>query len=359
MFAQERFSEAQAMWTDFWTGRNTRPVYSITVPRNGREAAPLPPYLAGFNGDYQGVADMLARWVESVACYSGALACYNLSFGADDFASLLGADLTLGTGHAAGTTSWPSHPLSTLRGANIRFQREGKWWGKLMDFHRCLKRTLGDSVLLSMPTLSGGLDALVGLYNARDLMLDMVDEPELVHEALRQVNAAYTQILEACTEVFEIDRFGSANRHGMYTTGRINVPQCDFSCMVSSAMFEEFAVPGIEHELMALDAGEYHLDGPGAIRHLERLARMPRLKVIQWVSGAGGGEAQDWTWLHRRVLSLGKGLILGGGAQRVAELQRAYRSPNMFLVVNGIHSRMEAEDFLHRMDRLWDDIEVG
>ena len=228
-----------------------------------------------------------------------------------------------------------------------------------MEFHDVLKRTLGESVMIAAPTISAGLDGLVGLYGANNLLTDLADEPELVKDALCQINAAYTEVLLAMDTVFEVGRYGSINRHGMYTAGRINVPQCDFSCMISPAMFEEFAIPSLVHEFSLLDAGEYHLDGPDAIRHLDRIAEIPGLKVIQWVPGVGEAAAMDWTSLYHKIVSLGKGLILGGTAEAMEAAQRAYRTPNMFLSIYGVKSPMEAEDTLCRMEKLWEEMEEG
>lgn len=359
MFGHDDFQSVRDMWRDFWTGGNKRPVYAITIPKNGKEPAPFPPYLAGFNGEYQAVADRLAEWVESCEFYGGAIPRFNLSFGSDDFASFLGADLRIINENTAEATSWPSHTLTTLKDAKIAFDPNGKWWSRAVEFHDVLKRTLGESVMIAAPTISAGLDGLVGLYGANNLLTDLADEPELVKDALCQINAAYTEVLLAMDTVFEFGRYGSINRHGMYTAGRINVPQCDFSCMISPAMFEEFAIPSLVHEFSLLDAGEYHLDGPDAIRHLDRIAEIPGLKVIQWVPGVGEAAAMDWTSLYHKIVSLGKGLILGGTAEAMEAAQRAYRTPNMFLSIYGVKSPMEAEDTLCRMEKLWEEMEEG
>jgi len=350
MFSRRDFGAVQARWDDFWAGRNDRPLYAVTIPKNG-VGAPYPPYLMGFDGNYQAVADMLARWVESCEFYGEAVPVYHLTFGADTFAALCGADLVMGQ---SGDTSWPVHTLHSLREAEIAFDKNGKWWNRLIEFHGMLKRALGDSLLLAAPTLSAGLDGIVGLYGAENLLTDMVDDPEAVLEALGQVNAAHSEAMAACMELFEIQTYGSATRHGMVSSGAAGVPQCDVSCMISSEMFEAFAMPCIRHEIELLDAVEYHLDGPGAIRHLERLAEIPKLRAVQWVAGAGEARERDWTPLYKHILALGKGLIRHGSKDAVVQMQRELRSKDIFYQVQGIRTRMEAECFLADMEKRWD-----
>jgi 5-methyltetrahydrofolate--homocysteine methyltransferase len=142
----------------------------------------------------------------------------------------------------------------------------------------------------------------------------------------------------------------------MYSTGVINVPQCDFSCMISPEYFEEFAVQSLNHEFSFMNGGEYHLDGPDAIKHLERLVQIPGLDIIQWVPGAGAASEKDWTELYKRILSLGKGLILGCRIDQAEDLVKKYHSKNLFIQISGIKSGMEAEDFLYRMEKLWDNV---
>jgi len=61
----------------------------------------------------------------------------------------------------------------------------------------------------------------------------------------------------------------------------------------------------------------YHLDGPGAIHHLDTLLNLPELHAIQWVPGAGvtGGITQ-WVPLILRVQSKGKSIVVYAGPGR-------------------------------------------
>lgn len=57
--------------------------------------------------------------------------------------------------------------------------------------------------------------------------------------------------------------------------------------MISTQMYEELVVGELLEELDFLDASIYHLDGPDALKHLDRLLAIDKLKGIQWVYGAG------------------------------------------------------------------------
>jgi len=47
--------------------------------------------------------------------------------------------------------------------------------------------------------------------------------------------------------------------------------------------FDDFVAPELDELSSWLDHSLYHLDGPGALRHLERLLAIPELDCVQWM----------------------------------------------------------------------------
>lgn len=337
-------------WHAFWAGTNPSPMICAAIPKRGKQPATPPAYLEAFHGgdSYRVVAQKLLAYLDTHEFIGDAIPYYTLSFGADDVAAFLGADLLLGD---TGDTSWPTHSLQTLQDATIRFDPNGKWWNRLLEFHDTLKRETQGAIFLGAPTLTAGLDCLVGLYGASNLIMDMMDDPALVHAALRQIDTAYTEILAACQSVFGYAENGSITRHGLYHAGTTGVPQCDFSCMISPDMFSEFAYPSLAHEVSLLDAAEYHLDGKDAIRHLGSIAALDKIRIIQWVAGAGAASQQDWTPLYQDILRRGKAVFASGKASDMLRLQTSLRTNQAVFQVSGLNSREEADVFFEDMER--------
>jgi len=80
----------------------------------------------------------------------------------------------------------------------------------------------------------------------------------------------------------------------LVSDGRYYIPSNDFSIMVSKAMYDDVFLPGIRRECQFLDHSIYHLDGPGALRHLDSLLAIPELDALQWVFGAGNEGFSRW-----------------------------------------------------------------
>jgi len=175
----------------------------------------------------------------------------------------------------------------------------------------------------------------------------LLDVPEKVLDALRRVDRAVDDVRAALAEALDVATYGSLNRFGMYSRGVIDVPQCDASCMIGQEMFERFELPSLAHEVAGLSASIYHLDGPGAIRHLEAICSLEKLDMIQWVPGAGQDD-KDWSDLRRRIDELGKGQIYQAGANlgasEIKTVWEIFSSRKLYFQVSAdVHDELTAE----------------
>ncbi|HBC89190.1 MAG TPA: hypothetical protein DCZ94_19800 [Lentisphaeria bacterium] len=338
---------AKNNWDTFWNGTNKRPMLSAVLPRKGKTPVEKPPYAAGHDGNFAPVLDQICGWVETHEFLGEAIPFHYLEFAADHFSILLGADLVF-PGEGGG---WPLHFVNSWEKTELSFKRHGKWWRRTVDFAEAIKKRFGDDIMIASPTFVANLDALVAVRGANDVLLDMMDQPALIRRALDQVLKSYKEILAEYEILFEYKRLGSITRHGIYSKGRINVPQCDLSCMLSGEMFREFVLPYLKAEMECYDAVEYHLDGPDAIRHLEDLCSIDKLGVIQWVSGAGN-EKKDWTWLHDKIDALGKGQILWANPELAVSYAKKYKSRKLFFLLS-VKSRQEFDDCTGLLEETW------
>jgi 5-methyltetrahydrofolate--homocysteine methyltransferase len=325
------FADIARRWDAFWAGRSEGPLVAAVVPKRGTEPVERPAYGAGRDGDFGPVVDAVLRWAATHEFLGDAVPCFHAEFTADHAAVLMGAGLALpADGHGDG---WSLPVLHDIRDADIQVRRDSAWYERTVRYLEALQAACEGRLFVAPPSFAGGLDTLAALRGSEALLVDLIEHPEAVHRALDQVDRCSAELLEEWARLLHWDSWGSVTRHGMYCGGRVSVPQCDFSCMIGEAMFREFELPRLEREIGRLDAAEYHLDGPGALRHLEAVCSLPRLDVVQWVPGSGPGELQDWSDLYRRIDGLGKGLIRWAGLDEVRASWRGSRSRKLFAVV--------------------------
>lgn len=346
---KDRFDETAAQWQRFWDGTNSRPAVRAVLPKRGTTPVEHPGWFSVMPERDPGPAiDQLLNYAETHEFLCEAIPFYYLEFASDHFAALLGADLTF-TGLNRG--GWAVPFLKDLAHPDIHFDRDGYWWKQTVELAQALRSRCDGKLLIASPTLVSNLDALAALYGPENLVLSMMDEPDSVHAALRQIDRAHGEILDALAELLDYKSMGSINRHGMYSTGRVNVPQCDFSCMISPAMFQEFVIPYLQREMQRLDAVEYHLDGPGAIKHLPALCGLEELSLIQWVPGAGEPLKRDWSDLYSQIDDFGKGQLREAGTDETKRLWQGCRTRTLYVMLQS-NSKTEVEDCMAELEKI-------
>ena len=334
------FEEARQRWSAYWSGESDRPLVASVIPKSGVTPVEPPAYTSGFAGDFEPVIDQVLAWARTHEFLGEAIPFCYLEFGPDHFSSLLGADMR--AHEDSGATSWLVPFVDDWDAARIEFRPDSYWWRRTVDFVKAMRARCDGKLLIAGPTLVAGLDCLAAIRGQERLAMDLVEQPGAVQRALADVRRAYEAILDGLALELDYATWGSINRHGFYSPGRINVPQCDFSCMISGEMFMQFELPCLAHETDQLDHSCYHLDGSGAIRHLEAICSLPRMHAIQWQPGAGRGSERDWMDLYRRIDSLGKGQVLGGNASRIEYMTRELHSRRLYFRTSIPRDEMDA-----------------
>jgi len=133
--------------------------------------------------------------------------------------------------------------------------------------------------------------------------------------------------------------------------GKYYIPSNDFSIMISQRMYEEFFLPGLIRECQYLDRSIYHLDGPGALRHLDSILAIPELDALQWVFGAGNEGFERWVWVYQKAQAAGKGIQVTCTLEEVEQVMQVLSPRGLFLDVSNVPNRDAGEELLRRLER--------
>jgi len=76
--------------------------------------------------------------------------------------------------------------------------------------------------------------------------------------------------------------------------------------MIGPEQFDEFVFETLKKEASLIERSFYHLDGPGAVRHLDKIIECG-FKGIQWINGAGAKPLNDpcWNEIYQKVHDAG------------------------------------------------------
>ncbi|MBU0715308.1 MAG: hypothetical protein KJ964_08125 [Verrucomicrobia bacterium] len=304
------WDQAEKYWTAFWNQECLdRPVACIGVKNPHHTAVPPvpsdpliplydPEYLLKYNeavlpGDiYLGEALPVSRTLQSAWC-----AAY-------------GAKVELRpetTWIPQIFTDWKTAPDWTVAWDDTGWKEFKRSYARLID-------GAGDRYFVGLPPLLTPNDLLALLRGTEDFLMDLIREPDCITNALAIMDKNHIRMWN------ELDRMrhqpGYGNWWPIWCPKRLRIVQSDISCMISGEMFEKFILPELYALSEDVDCLFYHLDGPAAIRHLEMICSIPKIKAIQWVPGAGTpGDGQYWMDLFKKVQSLGKAIWVGTGPE--------------------------------------------
>jgi hypothetical protein len=160
--------------------------------------------------------------------------------------------------------------------------------------------------LIGITDLHGNYDILASLRGTEQLCLDLVDDPQAVRRAGDAVARGFVEAFKRSYNRLVAGGGISTCWVPFVHKGPAFVPSCDFWCLVSGSLAREMILPDLLTEMRPLQRSIFHLDGPGALHHLDLLLEIPQLNAVQWVYGDGNGPARRWIEVYRRILTAGK-----------------------------------------------------
>jgi hypothetical protein len=234
----------------------------------------------------------------------------------------------------------------------LKFDPQNPYWKAMEKFLGLSCERGRDKWLTGTGDLHGNADALSSLRRPENLCLDLIERPQEIHKRLQEVFEAWRAAVDATLSVIMPRTDGlTSGWLSALVRGRYVTLQNDFSCMVGPQMFREFFLEPMRREAAYLDRGIYHWDGPDAIKHLEALAEIEGLEVIQWTPGAGQKPMCEWGDLLKRVQDLGLGLWLGCEANDILQLSRILK-PEKVLYSLWMPTPEEARTLVTEVERI-------
>jgi len=226
------------------------------------------------------------------------------------------------------------------------------YWRFTRDAINQVKPLRQGKFLDQFPDLIEGLDTLAAMRGTERLLEDLLRRPAWVHASLRKITDLYFRYYDVLYDLLRDEVGGSV--FWIWAPGRIAKFQCDFSAMISPAMFRDFMLPLFAEMTERVSYSLYHWDGPGAIVHHDALLSLPRLHMLQWTPGAGVEDTWHPRWwpLYHKTLDAGKKLFIGAWTRdQLLGLKREFGERcKQMLITTAAHTPAEARDLLHLME---------
>jgi hypothetical protein len=229
------------------------------------------------------------------------------------------------------------------------YDPEGELW-RLSKRLLTLAVESADGYFVGIPDLNGPTEIISRLRGSERLAMDFYDNPVQIKPSLVEINQAWYDYWQGCIKITQ-EIGGYFYWMGIWSELPSVDLQSDFACMISTEMFDEYFLPFIEEQTLMVDRTIFHLDGPGAVRHLDSLLSLPALNGIQWVPGAGSKPTVEWIPLLQKVQAAGKLLYVYCEKTSVKKLLSELNPEGLMMVVS-CDNPSEAEQLLENA-RKW------
>ena len=258
--------------------------------------------------DPQWRAEYLDWYVAHSSLMADMLPVANTQLGPGSLAAILG-----GVFEGGEDTIW-IHPRPVVDGSSVDdivFDPNHPNWLLHKDLLRACKQKAQGHYYVGMPDLMEGLDVLAAIKGTDKVLLDTVMQPEALEHQMQQINDIYFRVFD---ELYDIIREGDEMAFCYFSSwapGKMSKLQSDISTMISIDDYRRFVQPFIREQCQKIDYTLYHLDGVGAMHHLDALLEIKELNAIQWTPGVGEpqGGSPKWYDLYRKILAGGKSIM--------------------------------------------------
>jgi hypothetical protein len=345
-FTDEDWGRIERDYTAWWAGELDRPLAVLTSTDGG--APDLNRFLPNHpEASAEEICERFDAIFRRQHFYGDAFPFWFINFGAGVAAAFMGARLT-----PRPDTVWFEPPEAReMKDIHPQFDPDGPWWKRMVDVTRTAVDYWDGRLAVSHTDLGGNLDIVASLRGTEPLLMDLVDAPEEVERVLWKVSEIWRECYDRLDTIIRPRCRGTVPWARTWSRDRTYMLQCDFCYMISPPMFERFVRPELAEVCAFLDDAFYHLDGVGALPHLDRMLDIDALKGIQWIPGAGQPPPAEWPDVLRRIRQAGKLCQISCSPDEALAVTRELGGRGFQLLVGANFDADEAAAFLRDLDR--------
>jgi hypothetical protein len=311
-FTQEDWARIERDTVAWWEGELDRPLVYLTSTDPVTQRSPYN-YLSNYPLDLpvEAIIERHAPGLEATHYYGDAFPQWWVNFGPGIMAGFLGAEVHSVTEPSETVWFTPAEtkPIEEL---TLAYDADNVWWQRVQAITDAIVQRWEGLVATGHTDLGGNMDILASFRDTQQLLFDVIDKPDEVDRLVARITELWIRYYDELDGLIRRREDGVPACRGttswtpIWSPGKTYMLQCDFSYMISPAMFERFVMPDLVACCDYLDHGFYHLDGKGEIPHLDLLLSIERLRGIQWIPGDGQPPPDAWLDLLKRIRDGGK-----------------------------------------------------
>ena len=268
------------------------------------------------------------------------------NLGPEIYAAFYGSELEYGD-----VTSW-SKPLvrewADIARLKLDFQNE--YFTTLDALTRCALEQAQGRFLVGYSDLHPGIDCAAAWRDPQQFCLDLLESPDEAQQLIDIAIGDFERIYDHFDELLKAAGHLSVSWMGIPSYGRMHIPSCDFSSLISPRLFERYAMPVLRREVQTMTHNVFHVDGRGVAKNLDQILSVPEVHAIQWVQGVGDDlPIMQWVPLIQRIQAQ-RPVIVDLNKRELDDFMAAVRPEGIFLWIAS-ESEEEERELLKRVAR--------
>jgi len=312
-FDKKRFSEIGDIFEKWWDGSLSRPIIQVTLEKSTVEggdyfASNYRKVILDAMYDFSLPPSEFPKVVDnafSVLSYLGDAVPVFYMRPTGILGGFLGQKYDID--HEQGTVWFWKMASSLEEIINLRLQEDNPRLVRSLELTKAVQDYFDGNIAIGFPDFGGVMDIVSSIRDANPFLLELCLEPEDVIEACGNIHEQFNKAYRMFLDIIDEERIpGYACWATMLSRKPYFVLQNDFSAMISTEMYDEFYLPILNEECRMIPRTIYHLDGPGAVRHLDSILTVPELNGVQWINGAGAPGLDQWPDIYKKIHSSGK-----------------------------------------------------
>ncbi len=250
-------------------------------------------------------------------------------------------------------TTW-THPMIADDWSNEpdwTISEDNPWWNLLPRLFAQLTAEAPGRYIACTPSLGGTADLLLNLRGSAQLCLDVLDQPERVRRAVEAVYPAWHRAMSMLWQHGLSSGAGLVNWVALWSNEPYVVLESDFNYLISPRIFQTLFLPDIIRQARTMGRAIFHLDGPGAARHMDALLAVPDIQAIQYVVGSGN-DPFPWLPMLQKIQEHGRALQVSCAAADIPGLARQLNPVGLAFLTGDLTTTQEYHELYSLLQRM-------
>jgi len=260
------------------------------------------------------------------------------NLGPNIFAAFYGSQLEFGE-----ITSWAEKIINDYSQLDkLKLDMNCEYFMKLKSLTQYALDRCEGKFMVGYTDLHPGLDCAAAWRDTQTLCFDIYDYPDELKKLIDLSIESFQKVYNYFDSMLKKKNQLSVTWMNIPSFGKMHIPSCDFSAMISREQFDELCMPVLQKEVKAMTHNIFHLDGKGVAKHLDRILEVPEIKAIQWVQGQGlDMPIMQWVPLIKKIQAARKSVVICIDKSELEEFISVMKPEGLFLCID---SKNEEEE---------------